>query len=63
MNEKTQQQNFDRQLYEKLVKARSETTLTAEEAKRLAKIFGNYQKKYPIVFGSGVKKVVRDWML
>jgi hypothetical protein len=63
MNEKTQQQNFDRQLYEKLVKARSETTITEQEAQRLARLFGNYQKRYPLTFGSGVKKIARDWML
>lgn len=63
MNEKTQQQNFDRALYEKLVKARSDTTISFEEAQRLARLFGNYQKRYPIVFGTGVKKVARDWML
>lgn len=64
MNDKTlQQKEFDRVLYEKLTRARSETTISVEEAKRLAQVFGTYQKRYPIVFGTGVKKVARDWML
>ena len=63
MDEKTQQQNFDQVLFEKLAKAQSETVITLAEAQRLAKLFGNYQKRYPIVFGGGVKKIQRDWML
>jgi hypothetical protein len=58
-----EKQNFDRQLFEKLLKARSDTLITPQEAKRLAEVFASYQKRYPISFGTGMKKVARDWML
>lgn len=63
MNEKEQKQEFDRQLFEKLLRARSDTVISTQEAKRLAEIFSSYKKKYPINFGSGMQKVGRNWVL
>lgn len=63
MNEKEQKQEFDRVLFEKLLRTRSDTVISAQEAKRLAEVFTSYQKRYPIAFGSGVKKIGRSWVL
>jgi hypothetical protein len=62
MNEKEQKQEFDRRLFEKLLRARSETTISAQEAKRLAEVFASYQKRYPIAFGN-MQKINRRWVL
>ncbi len=63
VNEKEQKQEFDRQLFEKLLRARYDTVISTQEAKRLAEVFTSYQKRYPLAFGSGMKKVGRTWML
>jgi hypothetical protein len=63
MDEKDQQKNFDRVLFEKLLRARSEIIITAKEARRLAEVFSSYQKRYPLNFGQGMRKIERDWIL
>jgi hypothetical protein len=58
-----EQQNFDRQLFEKLLKARSDIAISEKEAKRLAEVFASYQKRYPLAFGRGMQKIGRNWIL
>jgi hypothetical protein len=63
VDEKQAKQEFDRVLFEKLLRARSDTVISTQEAKRLAEVFSSYQKRYPLSFGSGMAKAGRNWML